>query len=1601
MNRALLLLLSVLTINLFGKVLLPEKLKNEPPCSLSSDQIAKPVQESSSSEEQKQAQSPDFQILADTVDPEIFCPASDTFLLGTGACDTVLNYTVTATDDQGTAIIIQLSGPVSGGLFSAGNTTCVFLATDLAGNTATCTFTFTLESSAPTSLTCDDLVTIELDFSCARTLAFSEVLEGSYGCASDYIVEVDRTAPFGNGPWMPATFNASDIGKTYQDRVTYIANGNRCWGNVKILDKIGPLFNCQDIIVSCAEEDISPQFLKDSLGLAAGVPQVSDACGSITPPSFIDNSVTFSCDTLYSKIVSRTWITTDQSGNTGTCIQHIRKKLHTLAEIQLPPNLTLHCPDSNITPAFTGVPFVQSNGKQYNMENNSICEISAFYEDFPLALPCGDLRIRRLWEFFDFCSGVTEGPFLQNIYVLDETGPSLACPSSLLMTLSADTCYALVNLPDVVLSDACSELFSFQAFWEENGLSKALIGSMADFMGNDPSSFDTLGVMGTVLMPVGTTAITYVAEDSCGNIGDCIINLTVADMDPPVARCDTFSTLQLLEDGLLAIGAGLLDNSSTDGCTPVSFKARFLEVSNCLYDTLWTDSLRFCCLDQNDTLDAVLRVYDIPVPFGDVTASFGAGHFSDCAMKIVVTDPNPPSCVAPQNLVANCENFDPTLASYGYISSISCAVDSMAMEVDYTQFDTACNRGTIVRIFQVFDGAGNSGACAQAVTVDYLQDYFTKFPDDKIVTVCDASGIYGEPTFFGQNCEEFEVEFTDEVFNIVPDACYRIERTWQIINQCKYDSLLPLIVVPNSNPNSTNNHPTNLPGPIVSACGTSGLWAPSVVRINPTDPAPTNYCTFFNQNTNGYKYKQIIKIIDVQPPSATYTVPVCANQNWATANNPQFWNEVYWFDPVLDIPDLCEEPTDLSITATDACSNADINIEYLLFLDLDGDGVMETVINSVKVGAADLGWNNVLFNNLNTPNFAGGTPRAFDERPVPSNQKMGFAIEETVSGNNKTARVRWNTQQQQNVFFAPEIPHGTHKIKWFVTDKCGNNIEYEYTFTVKDCKPPTVECLYNLSANIMPTGMIQLFASDFLQYTEDNCTPVPQIKVGIRKCGTGTGFPANGNGDPFTSVSYHCPDIDTNCVEIWAIDKAGNADYCETTIIVKDNLGICSDPNDGISGRIITELGAGVSDVSIAIEVGCFFCPPTFSSDVTDSLGYYHIPDNIPLAADFDIVPKRDDNPLNGTTTYDLVLISKHILGTEPLNSPYKMISADANKSGSVTSFDIVELRKLILGIYTNLPNNKSWRFIDSSFVFPNPLNPFQTGFPDTIPIGNPSPYNFIGMKIGDVNYTAAPNLLSPAEERFAGTVYVDTETRTVQVGEIFELEFSASELLEGCQFTLDMDGLEILEILPGEKMSKENFALFPKKSLLTMAWEAGGQVRFSLKMKAQKAGSLHEMLRISDEITQAEAYNFPETLATNHQSTNHQSTNHQSTNHQSTNHQSTNHQSTNHQSTNLPITKSHLALRFGNASSDFELFQNQPNPFTDKTAITFQLPEASPATLTVVDGNGKVLWSKSNNWPAGMNTVDVDLTGLSAAGVLYYKLETPTKSAVRKMVRI
>ena len=87
-------------------------------------------------------------------------------------------------------------------------------------------------------------------------------------------------------------------------------------------------------------------------------------------------------------------------------------------------------------------------------------------------------------------------------------------------------------------------------------------------------------------------------------------------------------------------------------------------------------------------------------------------------------------------------------------------------------------------------------------------------------------------------------------------------------------------------------------------------------------------------------------------------------------------------------------------------------------------------------------------------------------------------------------------------------------------------------------------------------------------------------------------------------------------------------------------------------------------------------------------------------------------------------------------------------------------------------------------------------------------------------------------------------------------------------------------------------------------------------------------------------------------------------------------------------------------AGLGFELYQNSPNPFINKTQIGFYLPEATEATLTIYDETGRMVFTQRGDYSKGYNAVTIDRAVLSTTGVLYYQLETASNSATRKMIQ-
>ena len=131
------------------------------------------------------------------------------------------------------------------------------------------------------------------------------------------------------------------------------------------------------------------------------------------------------------------------------------------------------------------------------------------------------------------------------------------------------------------------------------------------------------------------------------------------------------------------------------------------------------------------------------------------------------------------------------------------------------------------------------------------------------------------------------VSFAHEIFTVVPDACFKIERTWSIINWCTFNPDGLCIDVPNPNPVLLPaNGSANNTGPTVSdvdpddPANANNPWKATKVKVTPDAATATNYATqVYVKDVNCYTYKQIIKIDDNQPPVAecpATPVTICA-----------------------------------------------------------------------------------------------------------------------------------------------------------------------------------------------------------------------------------------------------------------------------------------------------------------------------------------------------------------------------------------------------------------------------------------------------------------------------------------------------------------------------------------------------------------------------------------------------------------------------------------------------------------------------------------------------------------------------------------------------
>jgi len=441
-------------------------------------------------------------------------------------------------------------------------------------------------------------------------------------------------------------------------------------------------------------------------------------------------------------------------------------------------------------------------------------------------------------------------------------------------------------------------------------------------------------------------------------------------------------------------------------------------------------------------------------------------------------------------------------------------------------------------------------------------------------------------------------------------------------------------------------------------------------------------------------------------------------------------------------------------------------------------------------------------------------------------------------------------------------------------------------------------------------------------------------------------------------------------IEVFAIDCYGNQSSCVTKIFILEPV---APPGfSSIQGAIFTEDDEYLPEIQVNLDGG------QSNTVMTNSDGNYAFAD-VPEGLSYFIQPFHNQDPLNGVSTWDIVLLQKHVLGVTPLSSPYKMIAADVNRSGHVSTLDIVEVRKLILGITPTFQNNSSWRFVDYNYVFPNSDNPFESSFPehcivDALEEGMLD-MNFVGVKVGDVNNSAEMNVgQGIIDERQLKAFHFNTLDQFFAEGETLVVPVRAKDFKQigGFQFSMTFDqeylsfaGLGAVN-LPGLKVDNFGFN-FIENGLLTCSWVAmdrsdkrDNEVLFELKFKTQNAGRLSKVLALNSRYTKAELYRANGSVE-------------------------------------------HLDLQFGDqvevAALGFELFQNQPNPFAERTLLSFSLEASSAVILTIFDASGKVAWQHQEQYAKGVHEILVHKDELPGNGLYFYQLKTPTGTATKRMV--
>jgi hypothetical protein len=1479
-----------------------------------------------------------------------------------------------------------------------------------------------IQANAQCSLACNGTTQVSLDLDCEAEITPQMILNDAMtSCpAGNFFVVIEDQmgnqllpTPGTEGPGVAVIVTDSHKNQTLYVRVTDAVSGNSCWGNIIVEDKIAPVMDCTQPVGPFFCFDLvtfTPATTSNNCDIAPVFTIISDLVTvNDCSTSFIDdlNNCGFFPDvngTTYAmalantglvsyvlKIQTRTYIATDDCGNESLPCTY---KLVIEAPQDLENNIV--CPssalfsngthlmcDSGFETIATG-PFAGNPTPRGGFQSLFPLDGSITLTDIPNAAGT-QLTDTYMFEYqpamgtCETATFTTTGPGTMRLY--DANGVLIASGSSLTnVTLCADQRYTLVRqmlatspaIPfDYTISiDApgVAGNYLLDVPYLQTGMALIELYPDPEINCNLLTTFSdvNLGMIGCVEKILRTWSI---IQWSCGASTapiTCVQIIEIADGAGPMVTCPMDVTVSTNSSGV--------GNCFASYVPPVP-----AAVDNCCSETTLDVSWA-----QNGVNQGVVTGYtggtaiDLPVGVSVVTyiAYDCCLNSTTCSFEVTVEDNTPPVAICDQFTVVSLSTdgtahllasvFDD--GSYDDCQVVGMLVKRMdngsncgIMANTFEESITVCceDLGTNVMVqFRVYDSYNADGSidltrfneCMVEVEVqDKIAPTITCAPN--MTMDCDESfDLDGDLVAqFGMftitdNCSN--PDFTDvAVANV--DQCNqgRITRTIRVLNvdgsvaaQCRQIITLtnpePFFVNPNDVCDATDDD-VQFPADFdFEGCGDpeSTDFAPEVtgfplISEDQCDLVGVNFSDQifpFNTSGSGIDENVCFKII------RTWTI-----LDWCQADHPNNQDA----DPTNDVVFewVCTQVIKVNNAVAPVITSSCAPKSTCSFDQACSNGFIELTATATDDCTAELDWwADIDLNNTGS----------FDE-------------DYATSGTGNFANA------------SGEYPIGTHTIFWSFKDQCGNVATCSQEFSIVSCKAPTCYLINGLATDLMPTsdttGMIEIWANDFDNGSFHSCGY--DIALSFSPDVTDINFTFTCLDEGLNTVSIYVTAVSPNGTPLTMPDGTPIQAFCNTTIDIQDNMNTCNIGDDGIlnriSGNISTEDDRNLVNVQVHLGDGQ-------NVVATDADGLYAFA-NMPNGGDYEVDPTKNVDALNGVSTLDLVLIQKHIIQLEALNTPYKLIAADINHDENISAIDLIELRKLILGVTVDFQDNDSWRFVDRDYQFINPNAPLDEAFPESYAIDNlitDMEIDWVAVKVGDVNNSVVLSATGETtENRSDKSLSLFTDNVTFSKGELVSVPFKAtnSTSLIGYQFTLDFDS-ETLEYQGFDSNSIElansNFGTHSVDfGQLTTSWGntsatsiEENDVLFTLNFIAKESGSLENIISTSSDITNAEAYDeYNELMDIN--------------------------------------------LNVRSASNGYALYQNTPNPFSVTTDIAFEIPSSQNIKITIYDVTGKVITTVEKQFSKGYNTVTIDQDMLNTSGVLYYSLEAGQFTATKKMV--